>query len=145
MKSYEYYPSLCGNCHQGPGSASNPLLRCSRCQIFYYCSRDCQSKDWKQGHKRFCSLIANSSKGRSHFFSGHSGQPALEWMNDCCINIDQFSEFRQWRSVFFFPPVCRKVGCFSPGPGGRLLTCERCLSLLLLEKNTKTRELLIII
>ena len=135
MKLYEYYPSLCGHCHQGPRSPSSPLLRCSRCKIFYYCSKDCQAKDWKRGHKRFCSLIASSSEGRSHFFSGHSGQAALQWMNDCCTNIEQFSEFRQWRSVFFFPPVCRKVGCFSPGEGGQeggqgdgLLTCERCLS-----------------
>ena len=49
MKSYEYYPSLCGDCHQGPGSPSSPLLRCSKCKIC--CCRNYQSKDWKKDHK----------------------------------------------------------------------------------------------
>ena len=134
MKSYEYYPSLCASCHQGPGSPSTPLLRCSKCKIFYYCSRVCQSKDWKQGHKRLCSVIANSSEGRSHFFSGHSGQTAPQWREDCLANIEQFSDFSQWSSVFIFPPVCRQVGCFSPGEGGQggLLTC-----LLVLQKTQR--------
>ena len=102
MKSYEYYPSLCGGCHQGPGSPSSPLLRCSKCQI--YCSRDYQSKDWKKGHKGTLFSHCQPFWGKISFL--------------------------QWRSVFIFPPVCRKVGCFSPGHGGRL--CERCLSLLVL-------------
>ncbi|KAJ7627386.1 hypothetical protein FB45DRAFT_1004844 [Roridomyces roridus] len=28
--------------------------RCSGCQGFYYCSRECQKVDWKAGHRTFC-------------------------------------------------------------------------------------------
>jgi len=31
-----------------------PLLRCARCKTAAYCSKDCQSKAWKAGHKREC-------------------------------------------------------------------------------------------
>lgn len=30
------------------------LLRCTRCGDVYYCDRNCQKKDWKDGHKRWC-------------------------------------------------------------------------------------------
>lgn len=30
------------------------LFRCSRCKRAHYCSRACQSKAWKRGHKRDC-------------------------------------------------------------------------------------------
>ena len=30
------------------------LHRCSRCKRAHYCSRECQSKHWKRGHKREC-------------------------------------------------------------------------------------------
>lgn len=32
-------------------------LRCSGCKSAFYCSRDCQKKDWRTGHKRECLLI----------------------------------------------------------------------------------------
>jgi len=28
--------------------------RCERCKVVFYCSRKCQKKDWKSGHKRNC-------------------------------------------------------------------------------------------
>ncbi|KAJ7494900.1 hypothetical protein FB451DRAFT_1212823 [Mycena latifolia] len=31
----------------------NELLRCSRCKLVWYCSKECQKVDWK-AHKRFC-------------------------------------------------------------------------------------------
>ena len=43
----------CGNtgCCRQLGS---PLLRCARCKTAAYCSKNCQSKAWKAGHKREC-------------------------------------------------------------------------------------------
>jgi MYND finger len=32
-------------------------LQCSRCRVFYYCSRECQMADWKQ-HKWMCKLYS---------------------------------------------------------------------------------------
>lgn len=28
--------------------------RCGRCKLMWYCSRDCQVKSWKEGHKKIC-------------------------------------------------------------------------------------------
>jgi len=39
----------CSNC----GKSDKKLLRCGRCKKVYYCSRDCQSKDWVT-HRRNC-------------------------------------------------------------------------------------------
>ena len=38
--------SLCDSCLQRSGS-----LRCSGCKFVYYCSKECQKKDWKAHHK----------------------------------------------------------------------------------------------
>lgn len=34
-------------------------LRCAKCQHHSYCSRECQKKDWKQGHKEECADISH--------------------------------------------------------------------------------------
>jgi hypothetical protein len=31
-----------------------PILRCAKCMAAAYCSKSCQSKAWKAGHKREC-------------------------------------------------------------------------------------------
>ena len=38
---------LCEVCDDNPGR------KCTKCQAAYYCSRECQRKDWKQ-HKKIC-------------------------------------------------------------------------------------------
>ncbi|KAI8520313.1 hypothetical protein Bbelb_000670 [Branchiostoma belcheri] len=41
----------CSWCH----SPSPNLKRCSRCHLKFYCSKECQAKDWKEGgHKHEC-------------------------------------------------------------------------------------------
>ena len=35
-----------------------PILQCSKCHAVAYCSRACQVKAWKAGHKRECSAAA---------------------------------------------------------------------------------------
>jgi hypothetical protein len=40
-------------CYQNCGKRSNHLHICSRCHEMYYCSRDCQVKDWEE-HKKIC-------------------------------------------------------------------------------------------
>jgi len=36
----------------------NPLRKCSRCHTVRYCSKECQTADWKNGHKSICALAA---------------------------------------------------------------------------------------
>ena len=42
----------CNYCKKKQGSAKFEL--CSACKKVYYCSKDCQVKDWKSGHKTSC-------------------------------------------------------------------------------------------
>ena len=35
-----------------------PLDQCSRCLCTYYCSVECQTADWKAGHKKECKKLA---------------------------------------------------------------------------------------
>jgi tetratricopeptide (TPR) repeat protein len=58
-------------CDGGCGQ-SNPPLRCSRCHLVHYCSRDCQVKDWKQEHKSMCVPIEVMKK-KLHAFEGGGG------------------------------------------------------------------------
>lgn len=46
---------LCGSCKK-ESSPSLPLQRCSRCQIVFYCCRDCQKSDFAN-HKSLCKKI----------------------------------------------------------------------------------------
>jgi hypothetical protein len=41
----------CTVCH----SNKDGIFKCSKCKKTYYCSRECQIKDWKQ-HKQSCEL-----------------------------------------------------------------------------------------
>ncbi|CAG8574769.1 1474_t:CDS:2 [Funneliformis caledonium] len=36
------------------------LLICAGCSVVNYCSKDCQKKDWKNGHKKNCAPVKNS-------------------------------------------------------------------------------------
>lgn len=36
------------------GQWSTNLLKCGRCKGVFYCSRDCQRGDWKEGHREHC-------------------------------------------------------------------------------------------
>lgn len=49
VKSFKKRTKFCVKC-----SKKENLRRCSRCQMIYYCSTSCQTKDWDH-HKQFCS------------------------------------------------------------------------------------------
>ena len=41
------------------------LHRCSGCKAVWYCSSECQRKDWKTGHKKTCQSTAGAKKKTS--------------------------------------------------------------------------------
>jgi hypothetical protein len=45
-------------CSHGTGApGGTELKKCSRCGGAWYCSRECQVADWKQGHKHACGRV----------------------------------------------------------------------------------------
>jgi len=44
------YQDFCACCTRRPRKLSG----CSQCKVFHYCNRKCQSKHWKEGHKKDC-------------------------------------------------------------------------------------------
>lgn len=51
MKSLEDYTNRCYNCNK----VTKDIKACSGCKVTYYCSRECQKKDWSM-HKRECKV-----------------------------------------------------------------------------------------
>ncbi|KAJ3275696.1 Tetratricopeptide repeat protein 28, partial [Blyttiomyces sp. JEL0837] len=45
--------SVCDFCNKTANEAEK-LMRCSKCQLAWYCSGGCQSSAWKAGHKMLC-------------------------------------------------------------------------------------------
>ena len=43
--------NLCSQCFRSPAPR---LLRCTGCKVLSYCSRECQRRSWKDGHKEEC-------------------------------------------------------------------------------------------
>ena len=52
--------SRCSYCLATPTNTKTKLSRCGRCRCIYYCSRDCQKKDFP-AHKIECSYFTSSS------------------------------------------------------------------------------------
>ena len=44
----------CANC----GVIDVALFACSSCKQTYYCSKICQTNDWKKGHKESCKKLS---------------------------------------------------------------------------------------
>jgi hypothetical protein len=63
--THYYVPTVirCGYRHCGANTIRNK--RCVACKIVHYCSKDCQVKDWKLGHKNVCKTLASRDKAQS--------------------------------------------------------------------------------
>jgi len=51
----------CAYCHKGGGAAAD-LKLCSACRSTYYCSHECQSRDWIGGHSKTCKPACRHSQ-----------------------------------------------------------------------------------
>eukprot|EP00899_Mesostigma_viride_P014510 jgi/Mesvir1/2305/Mv19338-RA.1 len=45
----------CATC----GAQATSLSQCGRCRLVHYCSRECQKKHWKEGHREACAQLAS--------------------------------------------------------------------------------------
>ena len=55
------YKYSCVTCGATKGKDSINLMKCGRCKLVSYCSRECQRKDWKS-HKTFCKTVTIKQK-----------------------------------------------------------------------------------
>jgi len=53
------YGNLCMTCGK-VGNSRNKMKACAKCKTAFYCSKECQQKDWKD-HKKYCKLWRSSS------------------------------------------------------------------------------------
>ena len=128
---------VCGYC-QNPGNAKAPLKRCSRCQNIFYCSGAHQKSHWKS-HKYICKYLGEATVlgDLENFFSGHQNESRAEWnmfrmnaVKTCSVILSRDLSPEE-QSMFLFPRVCRKTGCFSPVPEPgqeKMLECRECLA-----------------
>ena len=61
----EYIDTLEGGIAKCGKCGKQATKKCSRCQLEWYCSRECQVASWK-GHKLVCDIVAkeNTNKNR---------------------------------------------------------------------------------
>ena len=52
----EYDPKCCSSCKK-PGANDKHLKSCAKCKTAKYCSKECQTEDWKTKHKVRCQEI----------------------------------------------------------------------------------------
>jgi len=45
---------LCAQCFKTETDFGAKMSKCSRCSLFAYCSKNCQTQHWKGGHKTKC-------------------------------------------------------------------------------------------
>ena len=57
----------CIVCYNDKRVGTHPLLWCAKCKFdkIKYCSKECQTLDWKNNHKYFCNTIVEINKKKS--------------------------------------------------------------------------------
>jgi MYND finger len=63
QKKREYQEKLgkCNNRNCGKSVLDATLMNCGNCQIYKYCSKDCQAQDWPE-HKKVCRILTGKAK-----------------------------------------------------------------------------------
>ncbi|XP_051969633.1 putative protein MSS51 homolog, mitochondrial [Xyrauchen texanus] len=74
FKNLEDTFKFCACCSKLPANLPDPkvLKRCIKCLNVYYCSKDCQRKDWSL-HKKFCKFLRKVSIDRLVEWLVHTG------------------------------------------------------------------------
>ena len=96
----------CEGCGTGTGEGKR-LYACAQCKLAFYCSRECQKKHWKAGHKQHCATATARKEelkaGKDKFFQ---------------LAVDRFTKFRKYASQLLplavkllLPHMVRKPPC----------------------------------
>ncbi|EED16617.1 MYND domain protein, putative [Talaromyces stipitatus ATCC 10500] len=77
---------ICAGCKKSSTSLSQPLKCCARCKETLYCSRECQTADWKT-HKKSCNKAPRPSLSGNMIDSERSGLDDFTYYNTVAHTI----------------------------------------------------------
>lgn len=62
---------VCFYCGTPEAAGTTSLKRCDRCEAAFYCSKECQTRHWRAGHKLDCVQVQGSLGAGARFSSSH--------------------------------------------------------------------------
>jgi hypothetical protein len=80
----------CGREQEQPASNTTqhtPFLKCAKCRVAGYCSKNCQVADWKKQHKLACTTYARVVVGENRSLQIESEQDQAEARNEIFARI----------------------------------------------------------
>lgn len=96
---------------------SNQLKKCSGCKDVSYCSKECQTRDWRLGHKKECQKIGN--KERQAIPGGTAEQncsdddeiPVTPYLESCvvCGTFDELKACQRCKKQKYCSVQCQKA------------------------------------
>jgi hypothetical protein len=70
--------SYCDCCQKAEGELEVNLLKCLGCHMTFYCSKECQTKQWKAGHNKACRKRGQIKLGDIMILSDVEGREDLD-------------------------------------------------------------------
>jgi tetratricopeptide (TPR) repeat protein len=99
-----------------------PLLQCAKCKAATYCSKECQTRDWKAGHKRDCGKGEGAMAARralqvqvqaarqAQLLDHSSAQPVrTDRQRLVCGTIGKLVQAKNWRGLAAMEPEAQAV------------------------------------
>ena len=98
LKKFQRAPfKRCAAC----GARPSGLRACARCQMVFYCSADCQKKDWDPTHKAVCGRLRQADVD-------HDARERFDWVVDGRFSVEPWTrpvaEVDGWDAYFEMCP-----------------------------------------
>jgi hypothetical protein len=62
---------FCARCKRSRNDDERSFKKRARCQEVRYCSQECQTVHWKEGHQQVCRAVGDQQDDRKHSISAH--------------------------------------------------------------------------
>ncbi|CAH1766963.1 22494_t:CDS:1 [Entrophospora sp. SA101] len=131
--------TACNNCRKtGEEAGVKGLLRCTRCRMFYYCSKECQKIDFSF-HKRFCQAISDLSDVEEAWYSCNGEQESwnkrklyqMQLLSDILDrDLDDYE-----RNAWLNQPKCSVCFISTRETNESLIACPSCKVVLCCSKE----------